>query len=113
MKIIHERPWILSLILVTVIAVPGFIRVETISNKTDKVVQCISDWADATARRSAALSNATFERNEATDKLFRAAAAADRTALQQHLAEYVVASDKYKGTLRDNPVPASPELVCR
>lgn len=109
---LRDRPWLLALILVVVLVIPGFLRVQQISTKTDRVVACISDWADRTAVRSAALSQANADKNTALDTLLRAAATGDVTALRADLTAYVVASDKFNAVVKANPVPQSPKLTC-
>ena len=109
---VRERPWFLALILVAFLVVPGFIRVEQISGKTDRVAACVSDWADRTATRTAILTVAGAERNRVLDELLRAASAGDVSTLRLKLAAYVVASDRFNETSRANPVPLPPKLTC-
>lgn len=107
-----DRPWLLALILVVVLVIPGFLRVQQIANKTDDVVACINDWADRTAIRSSALAAANADKNTALDALLRAAAAGDVAALRTDLTTYVTASDRFNAVVKANPVPQSPKLTC-
>lgn len=112
LKYLREHPWLLSLVLIFLIAGPGFFRLEQINNKTNSIVKCINDWADASINRSVILTDALADRNEILDKVLRAASGADREELIKDLNDYKVASDKYKELVKSNPIPRSPKLIC-
>lgn len=109
---VWDRPWLIALVVFVAVVIPGFLRVQQISDRTDGVVACVSRWADQSANRSAALSKVSGDRNDALDTLLRAAAAGDVPALQDKLGKYVAASDRFNAVSKANPVPASPKLVC-
>ncbi|SRR6266498_1856001 len=111
-KFLREHPWLLSLVLIILVAGPGFYRVEQINNKTDRTVRCINEWADVSVNRGVVLTDALADKNEKLDILLRAASAADREGLIKGLREYTVASDKYKELLKNNSIPESPKLAC-
>lgn len=109
---VWDRPWLIALVVFVAVVIPGFLRVQQISDRTDGVVACVSRWADLSATRSAALAAVSGARNDALDALLRAAAAGDVPALQAKLTAYVTASDRFNTVSKANPVPVSPKLVC-
>jgi hypothetical protein len=112
---LSRHPYVLSLLLLTIVAVPGYLRMEQINAKTDHTVECVQDWADRTAERSAALSRVAQARTSALDELLRTVYFNPGNAelALMRLADYVQASNEYVEAARENPVPPSPELTCR
>jgi hypothetical protein len=113
MNIIKDRPWLLALIMMTFLAVPGFLRVEYINDRTDRIVECITDWSDVVSRRSNALTEANTNRSNALDAVIRAAASQNRQLLVNSINDYIVVSDEYFITLKEHPVPESPKFNCQ
>lgn len=112
LKFFSDKPWLLALIIFTIVVIPGFIRVEQINRRLDDTVYCMKNWADATVRRTTILTEANNLRNNASDDVLLAAARADRDLLVKKLNDYKAASDNYKSALNNNPIPESPKLIC-
>jgi hypothetical protein len=106
-KWLRKRPWVLALLLVVMITLPAFIRVETL-------IDCINDWSSESTARGNILREANNKKADALDAVMRAAISQppDRDLLVLKLNEYVARSDEYNAALRDNPVPETPELRC-
>lgn len=109
---IDRRPWLFGLILVVLIAVPGFSIYSIQDSKQDKLINCISIWADEITGRSSVLTEASRKRINAEDEVLRAAAAGNRTNVLEKLQLYVSASDFYNSELNRHPIPESPKLRC-
>lgn len=114
MRWLGSRPWLLSLVLVTAVFVPGFIRMQQLTNKVDDTVICVEEWADKSTARSSVLVRASQRRFDALDQLIRTAyfSPEDKELLFQRLADYVKVSNEYIKAATANPVPDSPKLVC-
>jgi hypothetical protein len=111
---LDRHPWLFSLVLILVVAVPGFIRVEAINNKTDETVACVQEWAEANSNRTRTVSAANQKRQDATDTLIRSVAIAqtDPGAWTKAYEAYIEASDDYTETIKKNPVPPPPTDIC-
>lgn len=111
---LSKRPWLLSLIIVTVVVVPGYIRGEQIDAKTDRTVACVQEWADQVTERTQALSELANARTNALDELLRVVyfSPGDEGLAFQRLAEYVRVSNEYRQAVQKSPVPPSPQLSC-
>lgn len=70
MSWLDRRPWLLALIVVLVVAVPGYVRMEQIANQQGEMLECVRDWADATTERSERLTAINEELLKARDAVF-------------------------------------------
>jgi hypothetical protein len=96
-----------------VLAVPGFLVVQANNTRSDRFVDCLTEWANETSGRSSLLGKASAERDEAVSRVLRDAARGDRDALIRDLVEYVRVDDARRALLADHPVPEPPNLRCR
>lgn len=112
MKWLAGRPWLLALLIVTVLGVPGYIAFQIQDSKQDHLIDCLTTWSEDFTGRSSNLSAATEKLATAEDVLLRSAATGDRQAIIDNLQKYVTASDEYKLKLQENPVPEAPRLRC-
>ena len=108
-----RRPWTLALVTWVVLAVPGFVVVQRDHDRSDRFVDCLTDWANETSGRSSVLGKASQDRDDAVSKVLRDAARADRDALIRDLAYYVQLDDARRALLAEHPVPEPPTLRCR
>jgi hypothetical protein len=108
------HPYLFSILLIVVVGVPGYIRLEQIGTKTDETVQCVQDWADATANRTQKLSTASNERSRALDILIRSILPAqkDPNVFYVALENYIASSNEFNRIAQELPVPESPVAVC-
>lgn len=109
---VRDRPWLIALVVFMLVVIPGFVRVEQLNRRTDQLVACISDWADRTANRSVALTQANLDRSDALDALIRTVTTRDAALFQEKLTDYITASDHFKAVSKQNPAPPSPKLLC-
>lgn len=107
------RPWTLALVTWVVLAVPGFVVVQADHDRSDRFVDCLTNWANETSGRSSLLGKASQERDDAESDVLRDAARGDRAALIQDLAKYVDTDDSRRALLAAHPVPEPPTLRCR
>lgn len=107
------RPWTLALVTWVVLAVPGFLVVQADHDRSDRFVDCLTNWANDTSGRSSLLGKASLERDEAESDVLRDAARGDRDALIRDLARYVTKDDARRELLAKHPVPDPPTLRCR
>lgn len=107
------RPWTLALVTWVVLAVPGFVVVQADHDRSDRFVDCLTNWANDTSGRSSLLGKASADRDEAVSNVLRDAARGDRDALIRDLAAYVTADDAWRALLAQNPIPEPPTLRCR
>lgn len=138
----HQRhPFLLSLLVLLAVVIPGFIRVEQVAGDAHHaadhanaalaqikdeqqqlattqaqlraLLDCIQKWATATTVRSAALTKAADARQQALDRLLRDAfTRASRVRLLADGRAYIKASDAYDAVVKKHPVPQPPRLHC-
>jgi hypothetical protein len=111
--------FLVMLIALVVVVVPGFIRVEGTANKLEetdasqtRLIVCLNTWTEEVAARSNILADENQARTQALDRLIRSVEISDRELFRQRLAEYIAASDAYDLAVNDNPVPPPPSLHC-
>lgn len=85
-------------------------------------LQCVTDWANATAARADEILTQSKAKNDASDQAFRALAAivaraghvtaADVRMLSAKLNAYQSASNDLNNSLTLHPLPPSPRLAC-
>lgn len=113
-----RHPFLMSALLILVIAGPGFLRVEQISNRQIELGECVRQTVNQIVARTDALSGPTRDRANALDALiltFRPqinGQPPDRAAIDKAFREYFAASDKYRETLRTHPIPDAPKFNC-
>lgn len=81
---------------------------------------CVQQWADATAERAVAVAKARNAIDAADAELWRSVGLAfdaptpeSRGHLQARVFARIKVADELEISLRENPVPAPPKLVCR
>jgi hypothetical protein len=139
---LHERhPFLLSLLVLLAVVIPGFIRVEQIASDAHRaadhantaltqvkveqeqlattqaqlraLLDCIQKWAAATTDRTSALAEAANAKSDALDRLLRDAfTGAAQARLAADGRAYIHASDAYNQALRQHPIPRPPQLHC-
>lgn len=118
---LRHHPWLMALVLVVVVALPGALALSGQAAQRDELTACLTRWADASSARAAALGSARHEVDDAEAQLWRtvarltAAGQSGPSAQQEFtaaLAARVRAADAYDAGLRDHPVPAPPRLSC-
>lgn len=100
-------------------------RTSQISASTEQErddIQCVTDWANATAARNERVLQLSNAKNAANDAVLRALAALLRdlthaTSTEVHALAvatqaYLVASNAYNNAIKLNPLPPSPQLAC-
>jgi type II secretory pathway pseudopilin PulG len=106
------RPFVVMLIMVAVVTVPGFLRVQGIAREQERIIECTQAWGDASVERTTLLGGLAGDRTDALDRLVRAVASQDEEQFAMALAAYLAASDAYRDALVANPVPEPPSLRC-
>jgi hypothetical protein len=106
-----HRMMVELVILVMVIA-PGYAIMRVQADADRQLVECLTDWTDASTARSVALSDASADRNLALDLLIRTVPVGDRDLFNKRLDEYIEASDAFVEASAQNPVPQAPHLMC-
>lgn len=139
--VINRYPFLLSLLVLLAVVIPGFIRVEQVAGNAHHaadhantaltqikdeqqqlattqaqlraLLDCIQRWATATTVRSAALTKAADARQQALDRLLRDAfTGASPAKLRADGRAYIKASDAYDAVAKKHPVPQPPRLHC-
>lgn len=108
----YRNPVLVVLACMVAVAVPGFLRTEQIDRSQEDFIQCVASWGHEAALRAEALDSPSQARNDALDRLVRAAALGNQELFAQRLEEYVSASDALSAAIASNPVPESPTLQC-
>jgi hypothetical protein len=106
------HPFAVMLLMLAVVFVPGFLRLEQLAREQDRIIACTQAWGDATVARSSLLGGLAGVRADALDRLVRAVATRDEAEFAAALAAYLEASDAYRAALAANPVPEPPSLRC-
>jgi hypothetical protein len=109
---LRERPLFAALLMLAVVAVPGFVRVESVARQQADIITCVQAWGDASVARTALLGGLAQARADALDELVRAVAEQDEEEFAAALAAYLAASDEYRTALAEHPVPEPPSLRC-
>jgi hypothetical protein len=109
---LRDRPLFAALLMLAVVAVPGFLRVESVANQQAELITCVQAWGDASVARTALLGGLSAARSDALDELVRAVADQDQEQFAAALAAYLAASDAYRDALVANPMPEPPSLRC-
>jgi hypothetical protein len=109
---LRDRPLFAALLMLAVVAVPGFLRVEGVANQQGDIITCVQAWGDASVARTALLGGLSAVRSDALDQLVRAVAAEDQDEFAAALAAYLEASDAYRSAQAEHPVPEPPSLRC-
>jgi hypothetical protein len=106
------RPFVVMVIVVAVVTVPGFVRVQGIAREQERIIECTQAWGDASVARTTVLGDLSGARTDALDRLVRAVASQDEEQFAIALASYLAASDAYRDALVAHPVPEPPSLRC-
>jgi hypothetical protein len=109
---LRVHPLFAALLMLAVVAVPGFLRMEAVANQQADLITCVQAWGDATVARTALLGGLSAARSDALDELVRAVAEQDEEQFAAALAAYLAASDEYRTALAEHPVPEPPSLRC-
>jgi hypothetical protein len=109
---LRDRPLFAALLMLAVVAVPGFVRVEGVARQQADIITCVQAWGDASVARTALLGGLAEVRADALDELVRAVADRDEKQFAAALAAYLAASDEYRTALAEHPVPEPPSLRC-
>jgi hypothetical protein len=109
---LRDRPYTVMLLMLALVFVPGFVRVEGLARQQAEIVECTQAWGDATVARSNVLGGLAGDRTDALDRLVRAVASQDEQEFAAALAAYLAASDAHREALVANPVPEPPSLRC-
>jgi hypothetical protein len=109
---LRGRPFTAMLVMLTVVAVPGFLRVEALDREQVRIIECTQAWGDASMARTTVLGDLSADRTDALDRLVRAVASQDEEQFAMALASYLAASDAYRDALIAHPVPEPPSLRC-
>jgi hypothetical protein len=109
---LRDRPLFAALLMLVVVAVPGFLRVEGVARQQAELITCVQAWGDASVARTALLGGLAQARADALDELVRAVAEQDEQQFAAALAAYLAASDEYRTALAEHPVPEPPSLRC-
>jgi hypothetical protein len=109
---LRDRPLFAALLMLAVVAVPGFLRVEAVARQQADIITCVQAWGDASVARTALLGGLAQARADALDELVRAVAEQDEEQFAAALAAYLAASDEYRTALAEHPVPEPPSLRC-
>lgn len=111
-KFCRRHRWILVLLILLAVVVPGFIRTEQLDDRQDNYIECVAEWADQTTARSEYLAAPIARKDVAEDNLIRAVALDDPEEFRVALTEYLEASDALAEARAEQPVPESPRLQC-
>jgi hypothetical protein len=109
---LRGRPYTVMLLMLALVFVPGFVRVEGLARQQAEIVECTQAWGDATVARTTLLGGLSGARTDALDRLVRAVASQDEEQFAMALASYLAASDAYRDALVAHPVPEPPSLRC-
>jgi type II secretory pathway pseudopilin PulG len=109
---LRVHPLFAALLMLAVVAVPGFVRMQGVANQQETLIECVQAWGDASVARTALLGGLAQARADALDELVRAVAKQDEQEFAAALAEYLAASDEYRTALEEHPVPEPPSLRC-
>jgi hypothetical protein len=109
--ITNHRLMVELIILVIVIA-PGYAIMRMQADADRELVECLTEWTDASTERSVALSDASADRNLALDLLIRTVPLSDRDLFNKRLDEYIEASDAFAEASSQNPIPQAPRFMC-
>jgi hypothetical protein len=109
---LRGRPYTVMLLMLALVFVPGFLRVEGLARQQAEIVECTQAWGDATVARSTLLGDLSGARTDALDRLVRAVASQDEREFAAALAAYLAASDAHRDALAANPPPEPPSLRC-
>jgi hypothetical protein len=82
------------------------------TNRAAAFSLCVANWANATAQRTARITQLSSDRSDALDVLLRAAASGNRDRTRKALAAYLKASNTYNNALATNPLPPAPRFAC-
>lgn len=127
---IKSSTFIAILVTVAMLLLVGLLIVTTISlRKTSNqatqnrvFTTCVSNWANATARRSSIITGLNVNRQDKLDILIRDFALAGskdpkvqahlKKVFFEHLHSYIGASNAYNKALKDHPLPTAPKFAC-
>jgi hypothetical protein len=113
-----QHPWVFSLLLIVVVALPGFIRVENLSRAQDRTIDCVSKAFSQLVDRANALTIPARDRADALDALFQtfrptlSGQQPDRAIINAAFQKYFDAADRYSTLLREHPIPPDPRFTC-
>lgn len=109
MTFLNRYPWLTSLILIVVVAVPGYLRMQQITDDNTRLVTCVKNWGAKQSDRTTALSGASADRFDALSKILDAVRTNDNTALAKAAADYQHGDAAYRRMARAHPAP---EMRC-
>lgn len=106
-RLIDRHPIVTALIVLVLVAVPGYVRLEQISRGQDRLLECIADWSTDTADRQTLIGELDRQREDALDRLVRTMPSrfASPPFFRRVLGEYIETSNAYQRAYDDNPVP--------
>lgn len=113
-----HHQFVAAVLVFTVIIAAAFTRDYVREQRDRQRAECVAAWADEFTARTSALTAAGNLRADALDTVLRnvfdqiATGRSDPAAFRQRLADYVTASDTYKASQVDNPVPDPPRIRC-
>lgn len=106
---LKNHPWVISIIIVVVVAVPGYIRMQTIADDNTQLVTCVKDWGKKQSDRTTALSGASADRFDALSQILAAVQTNDDAALTKAAKAYQQGDAAYKAIGKAHPAP---EMNC-
>lgn len=116
MRWVHHNPWVLSIVIVLLVAVPGYLRMQAITDETarevdttqdllkgrDAFLKCMQKWGDSMTARNAAQDEVIGKRIDHITKAFGAAMKHDNKAIVRETTAMKSDYDKRKD---DAPTP--------
>lgn len=109
MKFLNRNPWLLCLIIVAIVAIPAYWRMESITDENTHLLACIKDWSDAQSARTTALSGASQDRFTALSQIIDGVTKGDDAATLKAAKAYEAGDAAYKAIGKAHPAP---EMKC-
>lgn len=123
----RSHPFLLALIVFLAVAVPGFVRVQQVSDEQGDQGRCLASWADqytARAERITGINSVTTTAqgayihalNITLDDAIRkdqAALARDLPAYEKAAVDYEATAGMSKAAIARDPIPPAPKFQCR
>ena len=106
------HPFLTNLLVLVAVVSPGYFVMQDLRSHDREIIDCVTEWADASTGRSETLTQLNQNRTSSLDLLVRAIAMSDRQLFRDRLTDYIEASDEYERALAQNPVPESPKIEC-
>lgn len=81
-RVSHDHPFLLALVVLLAVAVPGYLRIQSLSN-------CTNNWANAYQDRVSVLTVANASRQDALDNLVRSIGTGTDPSLLEDLGDFI------------------------